>query len=902
MKSNYPTQRKRIVFHAINGVGLGHINRSLVLAKAIQDMDNSIDIFFITNTKYPEIIRGHGLPCLQIKSGLKKIAPNELAKIKKIINNKSVKVIVYDTHFSHEFISCVENKNTKNVLVLRKLKNSYLKEFIKDNYKKFDLILLPHTRSEFADYSIDKQLLKKIDRLPKMKFIGPIVNNDFDSNDNHNKKKFKILVTCGGGGQDKNNTGVNEYLSLIHNAFNKMGKKIKNLELIVVTGPLYNGYFKIKNAKIIKYHKNLIGLMKSVDLCISTAGYNSCNEIIISKVPAILVPLPRFHESQLERSKRLKSYGVAEIIENFSEKKLAIVIQDLYSNIRKRQEMNNNYTKIKLEPGNKRGAQEILGLLIDKTIRLKTGETCNNNCIYCEFLDIKSIRNKSFESIKKELEKLKEEGCTKVIFPCNTDIREDFIDIIKLASELSLKIELDTNGRMFFYNSLTREIKDYEAYIDCINVFINGTKDQHNEISRTISFQQSVGGLKKLINTGINIAVKIVITELNYRSLSQLILKINELGIKKIRIVYPIAKAGNKNIPEVINSYQYINRAINEAKKHKIKILPGNFYFNPYISSALNLDENTAVELYSKKSAVADKSIENKNIAHSSFKELIVSIIVPTYNRKKILELTLLSLIHQNFPKSKYEIIVVDDGSTDCTESMVKKLKPECKFKYIYWPREKPYKFGEAGNRAGLARNIGVKHAEGDLLLFWDSDMIATPNMLLEHIKAFKKNYSFLGIRKNTKKGALKRNKVISDFKNNCFKIAKSEIGTNTQIDQELAQLSYDVYKHKYPWYFYMTYNLMVERKIFNELGGFDENFVYWGDEDQEFGYRLLKAGYKFKVNKRVIGYHQYHKIEPISKKFFFEHKYIHKNIFYKKHLDKDIAKFYKYFLKITDN
>ncbi|GAI03024.1 unnamed protein product, partial [marine sediment metagenome] len=59
------------------------------------------------------------------------------------------------------------------------------------------------------------------------------------------------------------------------------------------------------------------------------------------------------------------------------------------------------------------------------------------------------------------------------------------------------------------------------------------------------------------------------------------------------------------------------------------------------------------------------------------------SIIIPTYNRKSILEKCLKALFNQNCPKDKYEIILIDDGSTDDTRTMIESLSPSCKLKYL---------------------------------------------------------------------------------------------------------------------------------------------------------------------------------------------------------------------------
>jgi glycosyltransferase involved in cell wall biosynthesis len=93
------------------------------------------------------------------------------------------------------------------------------------------------------------------------------------------------------------------------------------------------------------------------------------------------------------------------------------------------------------------------------------------------------------------------------------------------------------------------------------------------------------------------------------------------------------------------------------------------------------------------------------------------SIVVPTYNRSHLLQLTLQSLLTQDY--QSYEIIVVDDGGADNTKSMIESLQ-EPRIRY-YWK--------ENGER-GAARNYGLAQAKGKWVNFFDSDDLAYPNHL----------------------------------------------------------------------------------------------------------------------------------------------------------------------------
>ena len=97
-----------------------------------------------------------------------------------------------------------------------------------------------------------------------------------------------------------------------------------------------------------------------------------------------------------------------------------------------------------------------------------------------------------------------------------------------------------------------------------------------------------------------------------------------------------------------------------------------------------------------------------------------LSVVIPTFNRQRVLERTLPSLLAQDFPPENYEIIVVVDGSTDGTAQMLRELKPMCAFRVLDSPHRGP----------GAARNLGIRAAVGELVLFLDDDLVCTPGLL----------------------------------------------------------------------------------------------------------------------------------------------------------------------------
>ncbi len=108
----------------------------------------------------------------------------------------------------------------------------------------------------------------------------------------------------------------------------------------------------------------------------------------------------------------------------------------------------------------------------------------------------------------------------------------------------------------------------------------------------------------------------------------------------------------------------------------------------------------------------------------------MISIIIPIYNQANKLSQCLDSILKQTY--NNYEIIIVNDGSTDNINKVLNKYKPIFTYKLSYFEQE--------NKGANVARNRGAKIAKGEYLLFCDADIIMKPEMLKTMLDALKNN------------------------------------------------------------------------------------------------------------------------------------------------------------------
>ena len=108
---------------------------------------------------------------------------------------------------------------------------------------------------------------------------------------------------------------------------------------------------------------------------------------------------------------------------------------------------------------------------------------------------------------------------------------------------------------------------------------------------------------------------------------------------------------------------------------------------------------------------------------------MLISVVIPTYNRLPILKKCLNALENQLFidESHNYEIVIVDDGSTDGTTDWIR-------YNIDLFPHLRLLEQSHGGPAMG--RNLGVENSKGDLIVFIDSDLVVNKFFLSNHIES----------------------------------------------------------------------------------------------------------------------------------------------------------------------
>ncbi len=198
----------------------------------------------------------------------------------------------------------------------------------------------------------------------------------------------------------------------------------------------------------------------------------------------------------------------------------------------------------------------------------------------------------------------------------------------------------------------------------------------------------------------------------------------------------------------------------------------------------------------------------------------MISVVVPAYNASRTIRTCLAALAHQTVPASRYEVIVVDDGSTDDTAALAQAAGA----RVIVQRNQGP----------AAARNHGAQEACGEILLFTDSDCEPAPDWIEQMLAAFEQP-EIAGA-----KGAYRTRQT-------------ERVARFVQLEYEDK---YDRMAHQARIDFIDTYSAGYRRAVFLENGGFDTTFSTASVEDQEFSFRLAQRGCAMVFNPAARVYH----------------------------------------------
>lgn len=177
----------------------------------------------------------------------------------------------------------------------------------------------------------------------------------------------------------------------------------------------------------------------------------------------------------------------------------------------------------------------------------------------------------------------------------------------------------------------------------------------------------------------------------------------------------------------------------------------------------------------------------------------LISVVIPTHNRSALLEQQLQAMSRQTMSAELFEVVVVDDGSSDATPTLFQKQTYPTNFRYLRKEQSGP----------AHARNFGAANAKGIILAFTDDDCIADPNWIEQ---------------------------IDRSFQDPLIRVVHGCTYTNKEDKTPLThQVESKAWNPVIP-----TCNAAYRKSFFFEIGGFDTEFPYPHNEDTDLAWKAL--------------------------------------------------------------
>ena len=460
--------------------------------------------------------------------------------------------------------------------------------------------------------------------------------------------------------------------------------------------------------------------------------------------------------------------------------------------------------------------------------QIPVGRDCGQSCNYCPGIGARS-ESKTLQEFSRSVSKAKFGQYDAVYLPCNFLYLQNFEEYLDVLHREQCRYVLGVNTR-YIDASWMPKLSVLSKELARLRVVIDGDSSK------------DFANLEFIDNQALSVAYTLVIRrEIDTVNLIRTLpdgvrSKLTLCAPHKFRARDPYLK--NRELYKLLRKIDIFEQYYEISPSDEIDL------FEPRVHADTELEPE----------------IRPTFEATTANRDVRVSVVIPTYNNDRYVLSTLRHLCRQQLSADAFEVIIVDDGSTDDTmptlREYIRSREQEFNIKYIHFPRKRTREMGDAQFRAGVARNLGVKNAEGELLVFLDSDILTPSNYLGELIKAHE--HSDLV---QTERIYLKKSVCTDDVDFETIDFSRDTYLPGGDYWESFYRSNIPWNKIPFGWKYVCTYGLSIKKDLFKSLGWFKKNYVFYGFEDTDFGYRAWNAKLKCeKIDLKCL--HLYHETE----------------------------------------
>lgn len=318
----------RVIFYAVNGLGLGHVTRLLGIARALRRLQPAAEILFITSSEADGVIFREGFAAVKLPSktiretcGLRNSSYLRLAQSVtwNAISSFDPDVLVVDTYPSGSFEELIPvlRWRQRNVFVFREQRrDTFQSELLAATLPLYDLLVVPHE-------SIDQ--VGELAEPHKAVAVGPILIREREELLDRSGARAalglaphlaedQLVFYCsfGGGGEPEAMRAFEITLRAV--------ASLGNSHLVLGAGPLQRSLPESRpGLTVLAGRYPVLDVLAAFDGAIAAAGYNTVHELLFAGIPSTLIPFPRQLDDQERRARELAAAGACLLCEPLSE-------------------------------------------------------------------------------------------------------------------------------------------------------------------------------------------------------------------------------------------------------------------------------------------------------------------------------------------------------------------------------------------------------------------------------------------------------------------------------------------------------------------------------------------------------------------------------------------------------
>ncbi|HET9700036.1 MAG TPA: glycosyltransferase [Burkholderiales bacterium] len=346
---------KRILFQVRNRRGLGHMMRGLNIARALRELDPGVDILFYLRTPPAE-----GMWSPEVRYVVES-DPDSLAHWPQVLQEFRPDVVVYDTMLPRDPANEPVVDSARYAYIMRKcLEDKQREVFASPFLARMSACIVPHVPEQFG-YEVPERLRART------RFVGPIVRLPDAAAQAALRGKygvapgdFLLTSTVGGGGFEAQ---ADAFFAVVFEAHRRLQGAVPNLRHLVVQGPNYAGTLvPLPGMTVVAVEPEMINLLAISDLVIAEGGYNTVNEIRVTRTPAIFLPSERGNDDQEERVRALERAGLGFVFAPAEGAAVAAKVLELYRDPSALAAIRERYASDRAPLGNRAAAELLLEL------------------------------------------------------------------------------------------------------------------------------------------------------------------------------------------------------------------------------------------------------------------------------------------------------------------------------------------------------------------------------------------------------------------------------------------------------------------------------------------------------------------------------------------------------------